>query len=398
MSLLFGRRRRDDGGDVRSSLQMPPEWWAAHQTNFAAAAVTTAESSLQSVAFRSGVDLIASLVSESPLDVFSGQGQARAERKMPASLRDPGGDGAGLEDWVYRLVTSWLLRGNTYGIPVDFDARTGVPTSVDLLHPDEVTSTIVDGRPVWTVKGKQLAQGDPFAHFRVNPMPGRLLGLSPIQLHATTLGISLASSRFGHQWFQDGAHPSGMLVSEGKVSDEEATTAKKRLLAAMNGSREPLVLGLGLDYKMLQVSPEESQFLQTQGFTEAQAARILGPGVAEVLGYDSGGSMTYANVSDRSVHLLQFTVNRWFRRVERVLFGFLPRPQWVRFNRDAVMQSTTLQRYQAHHLALSGRWKTVNEVREHEDMPPVAWGDEPNESSGRGPVVGGVTGGNAPGA
>lgn len=403
MSLLFGRRRQDDAGEVRS-LEMPPGYMAALAANFADAGVSTAESSLQSVAFRSGVDLIASIVSETPLDVFSGQGSKRAERKTPRSILDPGGDGRGLEDWVYRLVTSWLLRGNTFGLETEWDPRTGRAVAADLAHPDDVHVTIVDGAPQWSIKGKVVEDPSVFRHWRVNPMAGRLLGLSPIELHATTLGISLASGRFGQQWFKDGSHPTGLLVSAHKLSEEEADKAKKRWMATTRGSREPVTLGMGWDYKALQVSPAESQFLETQGFTEAQAARILGPGVAEILGYDSGGSMTYANVADRSVHLLQFAVNRWFRRTERVLFDFLPAPQWVRFNRDAFLQSTTLQRYQAHGLALAGRWKTVNEVREHEDMAPVAWGDEPNgpaaapgASNGQEPAGGG-TGGNPSGA
>ena len=71
-------------------------------------------------------------------------------------------------------------------------------------------------------------------------------------------------------------------------------------------------------------------------------------------------------------------MNRWLRRVERLLTEMLPRPQYVRINRAAMLESTTLTRYQAHALALANRWKTVNEVRDHEDMPPVEWGDEPN--------------------
>lgn len=397
MSLLFRGRPRPAEPEARSTFPTisTADYASLFGGGFGSVSMAAAETSLQSVAFRAGVDLIASLVSESPLDVFSGAGTGRAQRTMPANLKDPGADGRGLEDWVYRLVTSWLIRGNAYAIETDWDAR-GRATALDLLHPDDVRAQVVDGAPQWRVNGTLVEEQATFQHHRVNPMPGRLLGLSPIELHATTLGISLTSARFGAQWFKDGAHPSGLLTTAGKLQESDADTAKKRFMAAMSGTREPAVLGLGWEYKPIQITPEESQFLQTQGFSEAQAARILGPGVAEILGYDSGGSMTYANVSDRSVHLLQFTVNRWYRRVERVLFGLLPSPQWVRFNRDAVMQSTTLQRYQAHQLALANKWKTVNEVRDDEDMPRVAWGDEPNGTASA--PAGGDTDGNPAGA
>jgi phage portal protein BeeE len=132
------------------------------------------------------------------------------------------------------------------------------------------------------------------------------------------------------------------------LDQTQAKVAKERFLAALRGTREPVVLGKGWKYQQVQVSPEESQFLATQGYTEAQCARIFGPGFAEVLGYESGGSMTYANVESRSAHLLVYSLNKWFTRLERLLTEMLPRPQYARINRDAMLQSTTLDRYRAH--------------------------------------------------
>jgi len=60
----------------------------------------------------------------------------------------------------------------------------------------------------------------------------------------------------------------------------------------------PVVLGQGWKFQAIQVNPEESQFLETQKYTAAECARIYGPGVAEILGYETGGSMTYANVHE----------------------------------------------------------------------------------------------------
>ena len=140
-----------------------------------------------------------------------------------------------------------------------------------------------------------------------------------------------------------------------------------------------LLLGKGWDWKPIQITPNESQFLETQRFTEAQCARMFGPAVAETLGYETGGSMTYANVVDRRSDLLTFSLNKWLRRAERLMTALLPAPQYVKFNRDALLQSTTLARYEAHRSALENRWRTVNEIRDIEELPPVAWGDLPNE-------------------
>ncbi|WP_329426845.1 phage portal protein [Streptosporangium sp. NBC_01495] len=343
--------------------------------------LSRAETSLQKVAVWSSVDLIASLGSELPIDVFRGSGADRVALSTPSYLLDPGADGQGVEDWLFQVFMSWLLRGNLYGIVRDRNQRgDDFPTAVELLHPDHVTGRMVNGEPVLYHDGREIPAAE-LLHRRAYPMPGVVMGMSPVAHHASTIGLGIAVTRFGAQWFQDGAHPGGMLTnSEVEMTPTLAQTAKQRFLASLRGTREPVVLGKGWQYQQIQVAPEESQFLETNKFTAAECARIFGPGLAEVLGYESGGSMTYSNVESRSTHLLVYALNRWLRRAERVLTAMLPRGQYARLNRDALLQSTTLSRFQAHQIALSNRWSTVNEIRDIEDKPPVPWGDQPNET------------------
>lgn len=378
MSLWF--RRQTSEPEQRAQFA-PVPYPALAPSSYADVALHSAESSLQSIAVRGATDLIASLASELPIHVYSGQGSDRKERTAPSYLLDPGGDGQGLADWSYQALMSWLLRGNLYGDVLD--TRPGYPTQIQLHHPDDVHGWLdEDGKVHWSAAGREVNPAR-WLHRRVNPIPGRVLGLSPISWHASTIGLSISSVRFGEAWFRDGAHPSALLTNEEADLDQpQARIAKQRFLAALRGTREPVVLGKGWKYQQIQISPEESQFLSTQGYTEAQCARIFGPGLAEVLGYESGGSLTYANVESRSAHLLVYTLNKWLRRLERLLSSMLPRPQYVHIDRDGLLQSTTLERYRAHASALTHRWKTVNDVRQEENLPDVAWGDEPNTTTG----------------
>lgn len=337
----------------------------------------SASSASQSVAIRSSIDLIASMMSELPIHVYRGDGNDRQSMKTPGNLQDPGDDGYGLQDWIYRVAVSWLYRGNAYGREVSWYPN-GNASQVEILHPDDVSVSVDSGKATWRVNGEPVPRPDLFVHDRVNPQPGRLLGLSPIAEHATVVGTTLAASKYGNQWFRDGAHPSSLLVnSEATIDAETASVVKQRWLGLFRGTREPAVLGRGWEYKPISVTAEESQFLQTLRYSEAQCARIFGPAMAEVLGYETGGSMTYANVVDRRADLLALTLDRWFNRIERLLSSLLPRPQYVRIDRDALLRSATLSRYEAHAKALQNAWKTVNEVRDDEDMAPVPWGDEP---------------------
>lgn len=347
--------------------------------SFAGVDLSSAESNLQSVAVHSSVDLIASLGSELPVHVYTGEGAARTQKPTPGYLLDPAGDGYGLPDWSYQLLMSWLLRGNGYG-DVLSRAPSGYPTQVKWFHPDDIGGWIDrDGNPVWTVGGKRI-EPDRFWHRRVNPVADRIQGLSAIGMHAAQIGLSVTTTRYGLQWFGDGAHPGGMLTNElTDLKPDQAKTAKDRFMAAVRGSREPVVLGRGWKYESIQVAPEESQFLQTQGYTEAQCCRIFGPGIAEVLGYESGGSLTYANVESRSQHLLVYSLNKWLRRLERVLTDMLPRPWYARIDRDALLQSTTLDRWRVYQMQLATKARAINEVRDDEDWGPVPWGAGPAE-------------------
>ena len=88
--------------------------------------------------------------------------------------------------------------------------------------------------------------------------------------------------------------------------------------------------------------------------------------------------MTYANVVDRRQDLLVFSMGKWIRRADRVFTSLLPRSTLtVRLERDALLETTTIQRYQAHESALRSQWRTINEISQIEDLEPVAWGDEP---------------------
>jgi HK97 family phage portal protein len=371
--------------EARSTVRIPHYGVSVGPSSYASVDVTSGETAMQSVAVRAAVDLLCSLSSELPFDVYRGHGPDRQHQKTPSYLLDPAGDGHGLQDWCYQALESWLLRGNLFGDVLARSGQYGFPTQVALQHPDDVSGSIdYDGKISWRVNGREVDRPADFLHRRANAVPGRVLGLSVISAHASQMGLSLTTTQFGLQWFQDGAHPGGMLVNEevdlNDASGDKARAVKDRFLAALRGTREPLVMGKGWKYQQVQIAPEESQFLQTQQWTASECARIFGPGVAEVLGYGSGsgsGDLTYTNRVERSADLLQFALNKWLRRLERLLGEMLPSAQYVRIDRDALLEMTTLDRYKAHEIALRNGFRVIDEVREDEDLRPVPWGKKP---------------------
>lgn len=344
--------------------------------------LTTAESAMRKIAVFSAVNLLASVSASLPLAVYRGKGKDKQEVATPAWLLDLGATGHGTGDFIYQLVYSWGLRGNVIGLVGDRDPRTGKPTIIDLQHPDDVKLQVTGEDPMnpsWRINGKLIEDRNQIWHRRRYPVPGRIMGLSPIELHATTIGLGLASMNFGAQWFADGAHPSSILVNDrvSNIDKGTATAVKERFLAAIRGTREPVVLGGGWKYQQIQIAPGESQFLETQAYTSSECARIYGPGMPEILGYDTGGSMTYANIEQRALDLLMFTFNPWLNAIEAALSELLPAPQYVKLDRRELLKADLQTRFLSHQVALRNGFETINEVRLEEDLPMVDWGDEP---------------------
>lgn len=358
-----------------SAIPLPNE---GNANTYANVDLRRADSSLQKVAVWAAVTLLARLVSSLPLDTYRRRGDGPpANIGNSRFLDDPAGDGQGLPDWLSQYMMSVLLRGNVYGKQIL--GPDAYPTQIVLYHPDTVDGwrDLYTGQVHWYVEGKDLGASGVW-HRRAYPMPGNLLGMSPIGLHMTTIGQGMAAARFGYQFFADGAMPTGMLRNtEVAIDKRVADIAKARWMAAMHGSREVAVMGKGWEYQAIQVAPEESQFLETQKYTAAECARIYGPGVPEILGYETGGSMTYANVDQRSLHLLIYSLDPWLTGLERMFTAMLPQPQFVKFNRAALLRMTTDQRYAAYQTASLIGLQTPNEQRAMEDWGPVPWGDKP---------------------
>lgn len=379
MSVLIGRpveRRHANLAMFQQSSVIP-----RHSDTSAGGNDGRLEWSLQKTAVWFCFNLTATMAEVMPLEAFDGDGPTKAKMPVPRWMQDLGGDGYGLPDWCYQAVVSAMGRGNICGlVPPDArDARMGTPTQIVLQHPDEVSvfepydaAAAVE----WRFKGQQVPASQVW-HKRVHPVPGRLLGASPIEYGSGIISLGVATTKFGLLWFLDGAHPSGILTTDSRLDEPKAKTAKERFMAALRGTREPLVLGGGWKFQPIQVKPNESQFLETQGFTSAECCRLFGPGFAELAGYATGESLTYANIEQRSLDVLTYAVDPWLVRLERMLTSLLPAGRNVKFNRKGLLRTDLLTRMRAHEIALRTQMGTINEARAEEDLPPVEWGYEP---------------------
>lgn len=317
------------------------------------------------------VRLRADIISTLPLQQFRASGETALRMPLAKFFTSPGGDKVSLEEWLYSGQVALDLRGNNFGRIVQRDGL-GYPLQIELLHPDYVRGRIdrKTGKFTYLVEGRPV---DPFDiwHEKAFTYPGAKFGLSPIEYAAATMGINLAAQEFGAGWFADGGHPSAILSTDKPIDETAAKTIKKRFLAATQGNREPFVAGLGLSYTPLSVSANESQFLETINASGQDICRFFGM-PPEMVGLDSGSSMTYSNVEQRGLDLKAYRIGPSVVRRERQMSReLLPNPQTVRFKTDELLRTDLLTRYKAYALGVVGGWLDDDEIRADDNKPPL---------------------------
>lgn len=331
----------------------------------------TMTGAMQASAVWACVRLIASNVSMMPLQSFTLRNNVRVPIDMPKLFVSPDA-GTTTLDWVYMLMASLLLRGNAYGKVAQRDAG-GFPTQITLLNPDDVTPRkSADGTSLqYYYKSSTIPIPDQdLFHARAYRIPGLDVGLSPIQYGALSINRDNAIQRFSLGYFQDAPHPSSVLTSDLPVSAEHARTIKERLISSING-REPLILGAGLKFSPLSVSPEESQFLATQRYGAAEIARYYGVPPQKIAAAEVGSSMTYATVESSNMDLLIGTIQWWISNLEATFAPLLPGKQHVRFDPSVLLRTDFETRMKSTAIGIASKQLLPDEARAMGDMPPL---------------------------
>jgi HK97 family phage portal protein len=324
------------------------------------------------------VRLLADSVSTLPLRVY--RGEDRDPLPTPPLLARPSADFPELADWLWAVMASLLLRGNAWGVITDRSGAGLLPAQVDLVHPDHVSVSQEDGRWVIRIGGQEQDRADLF-HVKAFPMPGALVGLSPIAYAREAIGLGLAAEKYGAKFFGDSAIPSGLLTTDQRITSEHASTLKERWRASHGGRRDIAVLGDGAKFQAVTIAPDEAQFIQTQQFNVATICRIFGV-APEQMGGQTAGHEAYTSPEMRGTDFLTFTLRPWLYRVEHAVSTLLPRTQAAKFNAGGFVRATLKDRYEAHESGIRAGWLLRSEVRELEDRPPIPGIDDQEPPQG----------------
>lgn len=381
-------KRRTQQPETRAATLAQLAAFADRSGMTTAGVVVDPDKAIRHSAVWAAIELIAGVGSSMPLDEYRMVAGQQVQVDLSSMFGDPDPDPS-ISAVAFRaqMLRSAATRGNAYADVLG--AETGTPTGLVSIHPDRVSWKWEKVNDLWQwsvyidqVRRERWPNGDLF-HFALFQQPGSPIGLSPIDYHKQSIGQALAAQRFGQQFFDGGGNPSIIIKPPARLSDDEARALKRQITDVTRGTREPLVMPREIEIEKMSIPAEDSQFLETQRFGVEEIARVFLGGFPELIGGSvSGSAITYANREQRNADFIALSLSpRYLVPFEQALSSLLPAGRWVRHNVDALLRSDLQARYASYRTAsevsatMGAPLLTINEMRQLENLPPVAGGD-----------------------
>ena len=280
------------------------------------------------------------------------------------------------------------LRGNAYAYVI----RTQRGDVVELLpqNPDAVRVEMLSNYSlvyhVTLANGQTLdvGMGD-MVHFRGLTLNG-WLGISPIAYARESIGLALATERFGSLLFKNGAKMGGVLEHPGKLSDEAYKRVKETFDTATAGdnAHKTALLEEGMKFSKISMSNDDAQFLETRRFQRAEICSLFRVPPHLVADLDKA---TFSNIEQQALEFATFSLMPWLVRLEKTVKRDLLRlgeqkNMALKFNTAALMRGDAKSRADYYASGILNGWLTRNEVREAETeigqaLNPLEGLDEP---------------------
>lgn len=359
---LFSRRALSAPDPIRISNWLPGVNWSGESV--------TESNALEVTAVLACVSLLADSVASLPLRAIRYVDDRTERLPLPKWLNNSGT--VTQYELLHMIVTSLALHGNAY-IFVDREQASSGPVSLLPLHPTSVQTMIVNRERTYTVAGVPVST-DNMLHLRWWTPPQSAVGLSPIEMQKTTIGLALAMERHLGQFYAEGATPSSVLEVDGDMTSEQAKVLQATWETQNRRRRRPAVLTNGMKWKPITTSAADMEMNETRAEQIAQIARIFRV-PAYMIGA-RGDSQTYQNNESAGMHFVTYTLLPWLRRIETGLSSLMAQPRELMFDTSGFLRADTINRYRAHQVGIMSGFITPNEARAVEGLEPYVGGDE----------------------
>lgn len=294
-------------------------------------------------------------------------------------------------EWLELLCGHLEMRGNAYSeLVVTPGGRIELwPRHPDRVKPKRDSAGNIYYKILDTTDMSRVVAGSMMLHVRLLSLDG-LVGMSPLEYAAESIGKSLAADRFGGKFFGNAARPSGILKHPGTLSPEAAKHLRESWQTAHGGANVGgvAVLEEGMDFQPITLTAEEAQFIQTLQHGVEDIARFFRMPLHKI------GHLlrsTFSNIEHQAIEFVTDTIAPTCSRIEQSLTrALVPEAEqgevFVEFLLEGLLRGDAQSRFAAYQSALTSGWLTRNEVRARENLNPLPGLDEPLAQLSMGPT------------
>lgn len=287
--------------------------------------------------------------------------------------------------FVQMYITSKLTHGNTY-VYLSRDIR-NVVNEMFVLNPNSVQPLVADDGSIFYRIGRDVLAGRAdgltvpardILHDRMMCLWHPLVGVSPLFAAGMTAMIGSRIEMASEQFFANMARSSGVLVAPGKIEKDVARRLQAEWEANYTGRGlgKTAVLSNGLDYKPMTINAADSELVAQLRWTIEDIARVYRV-PAHMVGEMS--KATYRNSEQMTRQYYNNCLAHHIRSFEQSFTYALGLTGGVvvEFDLSDLFRMEADVRFAAHQTALNAGFKSINEVRAIEDLPPVPGGEQP---------------------
>jgi HK97 family phage portal protein len=358
--------------------------------NSLAGVTVDAESAIRMSTVYSCVRLLADTVSSLPVGAYVRRGRNRLPYAtvygdQPNWVSKPNRETTRLE-FYEQIVTSFKLEGNAYILIIRnnegdveelyvIDPRN---VRIERLAPNEPLVYFVKVKDMEGIYEQRLSDKD-ILHIPDFRLPGQRYGLSPIAACRTTIASAMAADVYAASYFGNAANPGGVIEVPTELTQEQASDIGRDWNITHTGPYRAGKIGIlsgGASFKPLTINAQDAQLLDTRRFSVEEIARIFRVPLS-LLGHPVAGAMSFASVEAQNLSFVQHSLRPILERIEQSLSTLLPEADgFIRFNLDALLRGTTIERYDAYTKGLREGFLSLNDVHAYEDMAPIESGDQ----------------------
>lgn len=332
------------------------------------------------------VSLRAATISSLPLHLRDDDKRHATKHPLYSILHDsPNADMTASEFWEMQLA-SLDLWGNAYAVIERNGA--GSVVALDPLRPEKMTvkrSKSGAMRYVYCRDGKDVEYSqDRIFHLKGFTLDG-LVGLSPVQYQAETMGGLLSANRAAAREFLNGLKVGGFLkVGEKTLKPEQRETLRAALarFGLPENAGKWMILEAGMEPASsagMKVNPVDAQLLESRYFGIEEVCRAFRV-PPQLIGHTDKASSWASSLENTNLGFLTYSLRPTLVRIEQAITRQLLSPAErlsyrPKFAVEGLLRADSAARAAFYREMLQNGVFTINYVLGLEDLPPVEGGD-----------------------